>query len=276
MGDGSGGTGAPGRLAWIAVKPPLALLAAVYAAICLLVLPASLQAATEAPAKPGRGDPATSTGPTTPPDAPPASPAEPGTGKSPALAAQPSADQAPAPAADPSKRAPSRRASRHVARAAGSGSVTIHDFAFSPGSLTVHVGDRVSWFNQGPSGHSATANDGSFDTGVLAKGTSGSFTFSKPGTFAYHCTPHPFMHGSITVLAASTGSGSGSTSGGSAGHASAGKSATGSPSSSSGSGTGEAQAGLPRTGFDVAFVAGLGLALLALGSLLRRRAAARS
>ena len=247
-----------GRLAWAQVKPPLALLAVMYAAICMLVLPASLDAATGPPTKSGAQGTTTTT-PTSPPKDPQSSP--------PQQTAEPTAAQ--------SSTAPSRRAPRPAARVAGSGSVTIHDFAFSPGSLTVHVGDRVSWFNQGPSSHSATANNGSFDTGVLAKGTSGSFTFSTPGTFSYHCTPHPFMHGSVTVLAASTGSSSGST-GGNAAKSAAGKGSASSGSSSSRAGGGATQAGLPRTGFDVAIVAGLGVLLLGLGSLLRRRAALRS
>ena len=56
-------------------------------------------------------------------------------------------------------------------------------------------GDTVTWSNNGPTGHSATANDGSFDTGILQKGSSGSHTFSQAGTFSYICTPHPFMKG---------------------------------------------------------------------------------
>jgi LPXTG-motif cell wall-anchored protein len=243
------------------VKPPLALLAALYAAMCMLVLPASLDAATGPPIQPG----AKGTTSTSPTPAPPKDPqSSPPTQQGPKQAAEPTGTQ--------TSTGPSRPAPRPSARAAGSGSVTIHDFAFSPSSLTVHVGDRATWFNQGPSSHSATANDGSFDTGVLAKGTSGSFTFSTPGTFSYHCTPHPFMHGSITVLAASTGP----TKGGNAGKSPAGKGSATGGSSASRAGGGAAPAGLPKTGFDVAVVAGLGLVLLGVGSFLRRRAALRS
>jgi LPXTG-motif cell wall-anchored protein len=247
------------------VKRPLALLAASYAVICLLMFPASLLAAARAPV--------TSSQPEAPNSNPAPSPASPlkngraSTANQSAEQSAASARQAPPPTAG--------QTSHPSAVAAGSGSVTIHDFAFAPGTLTVHVGDRVTWFNQGPSSHSATANDGSFDTGVLSKGTSGSFTFTTPGTFSYHCTPHPFMHGSITVLAASSGSGSGSTKGGSAGSTASGKTSGGGGSSSQPN-SGTAQAGLPKTGFDVAAVAGLGLVLLGLGSLVRRSAATRS
>jgi plastocyanin len=77
--------------------------------------------------------------------------------------------------------------------------VEIKDFAFGPATLTVKVGDTVTWKNSDVTGHSATADDDTFDTGVLSQGETGSFTFTKAGTFAYHCTPHPNMKGTIVV-----------------------------------------------------------------------------
>ena len=77
--------------------------------------------------------------------------------------------------------------------------VEIKDFAFSPATLTVKVGDTVTWTNQDSVGHSATADDGSFDTGILAQGESNTVTFTEAGTFAYHCTPHPNMTAMIVV-----------------------------------------------------------------------------
>jgi plastocyanin len=98
-----------------------------------------------------------------------------------------------------------RPAVRHAsARSASDPPVTIADFHFTPPSSTVHVGDTITWTNDGPSSHTATARDGSFDTGTLSKGQSASHTFTRAGTFAYVCTIHPFMHGTITVLAAAT------------------------------------------------------------------------
>jgi plastocyanin len=90
------------------------------------------------------------------------------------------------------------------ARAARDPAVTIADFSFSPATTTVHVGDTVSWSNDGPSSHTATAQDGSFNTGVLQKGAGASHTFGRPGTFSYFCQIHPFMHGTIVVVAAAT------------------------------------------------------------------------
>jgi LPXTG-motif cell wall-anchored protein len=149
-----------------------------------------------------------------------------------------------------------------LAIAAASTGVTISDFQFSPGTVTVNVGDTVTWSNNGPTGHSATANDGSFDTGILQKGSSGSHTFSQAGSFSYICTPHPFMKGTVVVQAAASGN-SGDTSGG-------GDTSSGTTSTDSQTDTGPA---LPSTGMDVGGLALLGLMTLALGAYLRRRTA---
>ena len=77
--------------------------------------------------------------------------------------------------------------------------MTIQNFAFSPVTLTVSVGTRVTWTNQDGSIHTATADDKSFDTGNIAAGATGSTTFSRAGTFTYHCTIHQYMTGTIAV-----------------------------------------------------------------------------
>ena len=85
---------------------------------------------------------------------------------------------------------------------AGDPPVSIVDYSFSPGTTTVHVGDTITWTNAGKQPHSATANDHSFDTGILRSGQSAAHTFSAAGTFTYFCIVHPYMHGTIVVLAA--------------------------------------------------------------------------
>jgi len=57
----------------------------------------------------------------------------------------------------------------------------------------------VSWTNTGPSNHTVTANDGSFDSGTIQRNATFNFTFSKAGTFAYHCSIHPTMTATVTV-----------------------------------------------------------------------------
>ncbi len=81
----------------------------------------------------------------------------------------------------------------------GKNAVTIQNFAFSPATITVKAGDSVTWTNQDSAGHSATADDNSFDTGVLPQGQSKSITFSKAGTYTYHCSVHPNMKATVIV-----------------------------------------------------------------------------
>src|SRR5438105_3189505 len=92
-------------------------------------------------------------------------------------------------------------------RAAETKNVTIKDFAFDPKTISVNVGDTITWTNQGPSPHTVTADDGSFDAGNLDKGATFSHTFDKAGTFAYYCKYHGAKGGSgmaasVTVAAA--------------------------------------------------------------------------
>jgi amicyanin len=85
----------------------------------------------------------------------------------------------------------------------GSGTlVEIADFAFEPAELTITAGETVTWTNLDGVAHTATATDGSWDTGLLDEGESGSITFTTPGTYDYRCTPHPSMTGRIVVEAA--------------------------------------------------------------------------
>jgi amicyanin len=86
-----------------------------------------------------------------------------------------------------------------LAGGAAGADVTIADFSFTPASVTINAGETVTWTNTGALGHTATSNTGAWDSGLLATGQSFSFTFNTPGTYPYHCTPHPFMTASVTV-----------------------------------------------------------------------------
>lgn len=106
---------------------------------------------------------------------------------------------APASAAPPAA-SPSAAASASGGAPAASGqAVTIQGFAFGPASVSVSVGTTVTWTNQDSTQHTVTADDGSFDGGPLANGQTFSQTFSKAGTFTYHCKIHPKMTASVTV-----------------------------------------------------------------------------
>jgi plastocyanin len=90
------------------------------------------------------------------------------------------------------------------ARAGTNHAVQITGFAFAPAALTVTVGDTVTWTNLDPVIHTATSTSGAFDSGDLVQNESFSLTFTAPGTYAYLCTPHPDMTGTVTVVAAPT------------------------------------------------------------------------
>ena len=90
-------------------------------------------------------------------------------------------------------------------------SVTIAGFAYHPAAITVNVGDRVVWTNSDSVGHTATADNGSFDTGNIPSGGSRGVTFTAAGTYAYYCVPHPSMRGTVVVRAATAGAGGGPT-----------------------------------------------------------------
>jgi plastocyanin len=157
------------------------------------------------------------------------------------------------------------------ARTASSTSVAMEDFLFSPASVTIHVGDIVTWHNSGKQPHTATADDGSFDTGTVVAGQSASHEFTRAGTFSYICTIHPNMKGTIRVLSASGSGGAGGGSGGSGG--SAGSSSSGSSNSEASAVNSPAAAGdantLPMTGMAVGALALVGLALLASGLIVK-------
>src|SRR3954464_13761514 len=78
--------------------------------------------------------------------------------------------------------------------------VQIVEFSYEPDPVVVQVGGKVTWQNQDSAPHTATADDGSFDTGTIEKGKLGSATFKEAGTFTYFCEIHPTMHGSVEVV----------------------------------------------------------------------------
>jgi amicyanin len=67
--------------------------------------------------------------------------------------------------------------------------------------LQISVGTTVEWRNNDPLPHTVTAVDKSFNSGLINPGKSYSHTFTKPGTYNFFCTPHPFMKGVVVVKA---------------------------------------------------------------------------
>jgi plastocyanin len=79
--------------------------------------------------------------------------------------------------------------------------VTIKQMHFYPSQLSVAAGDTIEWKNEDIFSHSVTADDGSFDSGLISPGSSWKETISKPGTISYHCRPHPNMKAEVVVQA---------------------------------------------------------------------------
>ena len=85
-----------------------------------------------------------------------------------------------------------------AAQASRAKAVDIDNFEFQPKTLAVNKGGRVVFSNSSGIAHTAT-DAGAFDTGKIKPGRSVAVRFQQKGTFRYHCTIHPFMHGKIVV-----------------------------------------------------------------------------
>jgi alcohol dehydrogenase (cytochrome c) len=80
------------------------------------------------------------------------------------------------------------------------GTLYAEDYTFTPTFVQVPVGTTMTWINNGSVAHTATAMDGTWDTGdISGGGGQAAVTFNSAGTFYYYCTPHPWMSGKIIV-----------------------------------------------------------------------------
>ena len=77
--------------------------------------------------------------------------------------------------------------------------ITIEGTAFSPAALTITRGDSVIWINKDPYPHTATSEAGGFDSHEIRPGKSWKYTARTAGAFAYICTIHPSMKGTLRV-----------------------------------------------------------------------------
>ncbi len=81
--------------------------------------------------------------------------------------------------------------------------VTIQNFAFSPQTITIAPGTTVVWTQKDSAPHTVTSDDNAFPASSdLSAGQTYSYTFTKPGTYAYHCAVHPNMTAMVIVQAA--------------------------------------------------------------------------
>lgn len=83
---------------------------------------------------------------------------------------------------------------------ASSVTVDIKNFAFSPSTLNIKTGTKVTWVNNDSAPHTIVSDSGSLlDSQTLSTGQSFSFTFTEPGSINYHCGIHPSMKGKVVV-----------------------------------------------------------------------------
>ena len=80
--------------------------------------------------------------------------------------------------------------------------VSMRDIQFEPKTVTVSTGGEVTWTNDEAVGHDVTAKDDSFksgEAGGMSEGDTFTRRFTRAGTFAYVCTVHPGMEGTVRV-----------------------------------------------------------------------------
>jgi plastocyanin len=76
--------------------------------------------------------------------------------------------------------------------------VEVRGFHFRADTVTIRPGETVRWVNADPLEHTITFADGP-DSGRLVQHASFARRFDQPGTYTYHCTPHPYMQGVVVV-----------------------------------------------------------------------------
>jgi chitinase len=77
--------------------------------------------------------------------------------------------------------------------------VSIAGMAFSPATITISVGQSVTWRNNDTVSHTSTSDGGVWDSAALAPGATFTRTFTAAGSFPYHCNFHPSMMGTVVV-----------------------------------------------------------------------------
>jgi len=77
--------------------------------------------------------------------------------------------------------------------------IKIDNFVFGPQTVTVPVGATVTWTNHDDIPHTSVSTEGVFKSKVMDTDEKFSYTFTKAGTYAYYCSIHPKMTGTVVV-----------------------------------------------------------------------------
>jgi plastocyanin len=97
----------------------------------------------------------------------------------------------------PKGETPIRTESSQTSQKTAYATVKIRNFKFEPANLAIAVGKTVQFINVDEEPHTATAS--TFDSKALDTNQTWNYTATKPGTYAYICSVHPFMKGTLTV-----------------------------------------------------------------------------
>jgi plastocyanin len=82
---------------------------------------------------------------------------------------------------------------------AGVVELEMNAIAYTRPHIVIPAGTTVRWVNRDPVAHTVTADNASFDSDLVQPGVRWERRFDQPGTYRYHCTPHPFMRGIVVV-----------------------------------------------------------------------------
>ena len=82
---------------------------------------------------------------------------------------------------------------------AGGAQVSLESFQVKPETTTIKLGQSVTFTNKDSADHQMVGDNGEFDTGMMGKDATYTFTPAAAGTITYHCSIHPSMKGTITV-----------------------------------------------------------------------------
>jgi plastocyanin len=77
--------------------------------------------------------------------------------------------------------------------------VDIRSLRYSKGKIEIEAGTTIEWRNRDPLAHTVTSDSEAFDSGEIRPEGRWSHTFTTPGTYTYHCTPHPAMKATVVV-----------------------------------------------------------------------------
>lgn len=98
--------------------------------------------------------------------------------------------------------APTTQTGTSASAPATADQVTIKNYQFKPSETKVKTGTTITWTNQDDTKHNIAYDSGTLmgqEGPLFGRGETYTMTFDQPGTYNYHCRPHPYMKGTVIV-----------------------------------------------------------------------------